>query len=50
MNVEHLLEKKSDPIGRQLLGDGVNANGHYSPTDEDVPLRVWREEHCHDVA
>jgi ectoine hydroxylase-related dioxygenase (phytanoyl-CoA dioxygenase family) len=35
----------SDPIRRQLLGDGVNANGHYSPTDDDVPLRVWLREH-----
>jgi ectoine hydroxylase-related dioxygenase (phytanoyl-CoA dioxygenase family) len=35
----------SDPIRRQLLGWGVNANGHYSPTDEDVPLRVWLRQH-----
>ena len=33
------------PIRRQLLGDGVNANGYYSPTDADVPLRVWLREH-----
>jgi ectoine hydroxylase-related dioxygenase (phytanoyl-CoA dioxygenase family) len=35
----------SDSIRRQLLGDGVNANGYYSPTDADVPLRVWLREH-----
>jgi len=35
----------SDPIRRQLLGYGVNANGHYSPTDEDVPLRTWLQTH-----
>jgi ectoine hydroxylase len=35
----------SAPIRRQLLGDGVNANGYYNPTDEDVPLRVWLREH-----
>lgn len=45
MTVEHLWER-SDPIRRQLLGDGVNANGHYSPTDADVPLRTWLHEHA----
>ena len=44
MTVGHLLEG-CDPIRRQLLGDGVNANGHYSPTDNDVPLKVWLQEH-----
>ncbi len=39
------LWSHSDPIRRQLLGDGLNANGHYSPTDADVPLRVWLREH-----
>lgn len=45
MTVEHLWEN-SDPIRRQLLGDGVNANGFYTPTDADVPLKVWLEEHA----
>src|SRR5579871_217361 len=40
----------SDPIRRQLLGWGVNANGHFSPTDEDVPLRVWLREHSPEEA
>jgi len=35
----------SDPIRRQLLGDGSTANGRYSPTDDDVPLRVWLRDH-----
>lgn len=35
----------SDPIRRQLLGDGTNANGFYSPTADDVPLREWLQEH-----
>lgn len=39
------LWSRSDPIRRQLLGDGVNCNGRYSPTDDDVPLRVWLREH-----
>jgi ectoine hydroxylase len=43
MTMDGLLEK-SDPIGRQMLGDGLNCNGYYTPTDGDVPLRVWLEE------
>jgi ectoine hydroxylase len=45
MTVQSLWED-STPIRRQLLGDGVNANGHYTPTDADVPLRVWLREHA----
>lgn len=44
MTVQHLWES-SDPIRRQLLGAGVNCNGHYTPTDADVPLRTWLKEH-----
>jgi ectoine hydroxylase-related dioxygenase (phytanoyl-CoA dioxygenase family) len=44
MTVSTLWES-SDPIRRQMLGWGVNANGFYSPTDADVPLRVWLREH-----
>ena len=40
----------SNPIRRQLLGDGINANGYYSPTDADVPLRVWLREHVPSMA
>jgi ectoine hydroxylase len=39
------LWPQSDAIRRQLLGDGTNANGYYSPTDPDVPLRGWLREH-----
>ena len=49
MTVQELWEQ-SDPIRRQMLGWGVNCNGHYSPTDEDVPLRVWLREHSPDEA
>lgn len=45
MTVEHLWEQ-SDPIRRQLLGAGLNANGYYTPTDGDVPLKVWLEKHA----
>lgn len=38
----------SDPIRRQLLGWGTSANGFYTPTDEDVPLRAWLAEHSPD--
>lgn len=44
MTVQSLWET-SDPIRRQLLGAGTNANGYYSPTDADVPLRGWLREH-----
>jgi ectoine hydroxylase len=49
MTVQSLWDS-SDPIRRQLLGWGVNANGHYTPTDDDVPLRVWLREHCPEAA
>lgn len=49
MTVQSLWER-SDPIRRQLLGAGVNANGFYSPTDADVPLRVWLREWSPDEA
>ncbi|WP_020576512.1 phytanoyl-CoA dioxygenase family protein [Actinopolymorpha alba] len=42
------LWASSEPIRRQLLGHGVNANGHYSPSDDDVPLRAWLREHSPD--
>ncbi|WP_309710308.1 phytanoyl-CoA dioxygenase family protein [Armatimonas sp.] len=35
----------SDPIRKQLLGYSTNCNGFFSPTDDDVPLRVWLREH-----
>ena len=44
MTVAHLFPKL-DPIRRQLLGDGISANGTYDPTPDDVPLRAWLEEH-----
>lgn len=44
MTVQSLWEQ-SDPVMRQLLGWGVNANGFFSPTDEDVPLKTWLREH-----
>jgi len=34
----------SDPIRKQLLGGGVNANGHFTPKDDDVPLKLWLHE------
>jgi hypothetical protein len=49
MTVQSLWES-SDPVRRQLLGWGLNCNGFYSPTDEDVPLRIWLREHSPDEA
>lgn len=33
------------PVRRQLFGYSTSANGFYSPTAEDVPLREWLREH-----
>jgi ectoine hydroxylase len=49
MTVQDLWES-SGPIRKQLLGYGPGCNGFYSPTDEDVPLRVWLREHSPDDA
>jgi ectoine hydroxylase len=49
MTVQSLWEK-SDPVRRQLLGAGTNANGYYTPQDADVPLRVWLREHSPEEA
>jgi ectoine hydroxylase len=48
MTVEHLLADAS-PVRRQLLGAG-SANSAYDPTDADVPLRSWLQEHCPNAA
>ena len=45
MTVAHLYPEL-DPIRRQILGDGLSANGTYDPVDGDVPLRTWLREHC----
>jgi ectoine hydroxylase len=45
MTVSHLYPQL-DPIRRQILGDGLSANGAYDPRDGDVPLRAWLREHC----
>ncbi len=45
MTVAHLYPDL-DPIRRQILGDGLSANGVYDPLDGDVPLRDWLRTHC----
>jgi hypothetical protein len=44
MTVQHLYPRL-EPIRRQILGDGLSADGYYSPTPDDVPLRAWIERH-----
>jgi hypothetical protein len=45
MTVAHYMAR-SDPVRRQLLGASPNGGfGFTSPTDEDVPLKTWLEEH-----
>ena len=45
MTIPKEMFERNDPIRQQLLGGGTNANGHFSPKDADVPLKVWLEEH-----
>ena len=45
MTIPERVFQNNDPIRQQLLGGGANANGHFSPKDEDVPLKVWLEDH-----
>ena len=50
MTVEHYLDR-SDPIRRQLLGCSPNGGfGYTSPTDEDVPLKIWIRENAGEAA
>ena len=45
MTVEHYMAD-ADPVRKQLLGASPNGGfGYTSPTDEDVPLKTWLEEH-----
>lgn len=44
MTIPKKMFKQNDPIRQQLLGGGMNANGHFSPKDADVPLKVWLQE------
>lgn len=49
MTVAHLYPTL-DPIRRQILGDGLSANGAYDPVDGDVPLRAWlRDQSPHEA-
>ena len=49
MTVSHLYPQL-DSIQRQILGDGLSANGTYDPVDGDVPLRTWLREHSPEEA
>lgn len=45
MEIPKELFEQCDPIRRQILGAGLNCNGHYSPAEGDVPLYTWLKEH-----
>jgi ectoine hydroxylase-related dioxygenase (phytanoyl-CoA dioxygenase family) len=49
MTIRKDLFELCDPIRKQLLGWGTNANGFFSPKDEDVPLKQWLQEHLGEV-
>ena len=44
MTIAPKLLAACDPIRRQLLGQGSNCNGFFSPSDDNVPLKIWLEE------
>ena len=50
MTIPPKLMEQSDPIRRQMLGAAVNANGRFSPSEADVPLRTWLREHSPEEA
>jgi ectoine hydroxylase len=45
MTIDPSLFDNCDPVRKQLLGYGTNCNGFFSPKDEDVPFKLWLEEH-----
>jgi len=46
MEVAHYI-RRCDPIRKQLLGKSVTGGrGYTSPTDDDVPLKAWIEQHA----
>ena len=46
MTIPRDLYEAADPVRRQILGHTHNGEfGRSSPTDDDVPLRVWLQEH-----
>lgn len=44
MDLPDVIER-CGPICRQLLGEATGANGHFDPSDADVPLRTWIAAH-----
>ena len=49
MTVDHFMDR-CDPIRQQLLGASTGGHGYTSPTDEDVPLKLWLAEHLGEEA
>jgi hypothetical protein len=49
MTIRPDLFNACDPIQKQILGHGTNCNGFFSPQDDDVPLKLWMEEHLEEV-
>ncbi len=44
MTVAHYMEN-ADPIRQQILGKSTGGHGYTSPSEADVPLRTWIQEH-----
>lgn len=50
MTIAPELLAQCDPVRKQLLGLGTNCNGYFSPKDDDVPFKLWLEEHAEGAA
>lgn len=44
MTVEHFMER-ADPVRQQIMGKSTGGHGYTSPSEKDVPLRAWIQEH-----
>ncbi len=49
MTVDHIMDH-CDPIRQQLLGASTGGHGYTSPTDGDVPLKLWIKKHLGEEA
>jgi ectoine hydroxylase-related dioxygenase (phytanoyl-CoA dioxygenase family) len=50
MTIPPDMFEHADPIRRQLLGFTTSENNRFGPSDQDVPLKLWLEEHAPQLA
>ena len=44
MTVAHFMER-ANPVRQQIMGKSTGGHGYTSPSEKDVPLRAWLQEH-----